>query len=272
MRTVPASLLVLSALAIPALLALPGLAQTPLQIELEGDWGASKADVRKVLHASAAPLWRQFPDRDLSTIKVAAKGGPIVWHKRGAKGEYTVRLNTGENYWAQYAYQFSHEFTHILANYGRGGGQNKWFEEALCELGSIWTMRRMAEDWKTKPPYPNWKSYGSHLHKYAQNLIDKTEVPDDLAVWYKTQKPELEKAADNRPLNRIVAVALLPMFEKEPELWQSIADLNKLRGEARGAATFEQYLQSWHDNAPAKFGGRIREIAKMLGVEIGKRP
>jgi len=262
MRAVWASLLVVAALAVV------GLAQSPLQIELEGEFGASKADVRKLLHSTAAPLWRQFPDRDLSTIKVGAKGGPIVWHKRGEKGEYTVRLNTGKNYWAQYAYQFSHEFTHILANYGRGGGQNKWFEEALAELGSIWTMRRMAEDWKTKPPYPNWKSYGPSLHKYAQTLIDNTEVPDDLAAWYSENKAELAKAADNRPLNRVVAVSLLPMFEKEPELWQSIASLNTLRGEERGSATFEQYLQAWHDEAPRKFGPRIRAIATRLGIEL----
>jgi len=253
------------ACAAPASLSLAG---SPLQIELEGEFNASKADVRKLLHSTAAPLWRQFPDRDLSTIKVGAKGGPIVWHKRGPAGQYTVRLNTGEQYWAQYAYQFSHEFTHILANYRRGGDHNKWFEEALAELGSIWTMRQMAEDWKTKPPYPNWKSYGTHLHKYAQDLIDKTKVPDDLAAWYKENKAELEKAADNRPLNRVVAVALLPMFEKEPELWQSIASLNKLRGEERGSATFEQYLQAWHDHAPAKFGERIREIATRLGIEL----
>jgi len=245
------------------------IAQTPLQIVVEGDWdGASKVDVRKVLHSTAAPLWRQFPDRDLSTIKVTARGGPIVLYKRGEGGAYRVQMNTGNTYWSQYAYQFSHEFTHILANYGRGGDQNKWFEEALAELGSIWTIRRMAEDWKTKPPYPHWKGYAPSLHTYAQNLIDKTNMPEDLAAWYGENRKALEAKADNRPLNRVVAVALLPMFEKDPELWQSIAALNSLRGEARGKADFKTYLQAWHDNAPRKFGVRIREIATMFGISL----
>ena len=30
------------------------------------------------------------------------------------------------------------------------------FTRLLCELASVFTLRRMAEGWPSSPPYPNW--------------------------------------------------------------------------------------------------------------------
>jgi hypothetical protein len=247
-------------------LATSGFAGSPLRIVAEGDWKASPADVLAVLRSATTPLWREFPDRDLAPIKVLPDGGPIVLYDRGNDGGYTVKLATAGNLWAQYAYQFSHEFCHILCNYKKGGAQNKWFEESLCELASIYSLRRMSEEWKTNPPYPNWKSYSAALHAYAQDLIAKTEVPADLAGWYEANRQALAGKADDRPKNRVLAVRLLPLFEQHPELWGAIAYLNK--GGKRNDQDFAAYLQEWHDQAPRQYGPRIAEIAGLLGVKL----
>jgi hypothetical protein len=248
------------------LLGVPGMAGSKLEIRAVGDWNASPADVHKVLHSAAMPLWRQFPDRDLSVIKVEPKGGPIVLFRRGGEGEYRVRLNTGGTFWSQYAYQFSHEFCHILCNYKEGGAQNKWFEEAICEMAALYSLRCMAEDWDTNPPYPNWRSYGKALHAYAQDYIDKTEVPADMAAWYQRHAGHLSQNPTDRAKNRVLAVTLLPRFERDPSLWQAVAYLNK--GEDRKKRDFRRYMQAWYEHAPRKFGPQISGIASLLGVAV----
>ena len=37
-------------------------------------------------------------------------------------------------------------------------------------------IEAMAESWKTKPPYPNWKGYSKALADYAANLHKKPGV------------------------------------------------------------------------------------------------
>ena len=128
---------------------------------------AHSEDVRRVLQSTAEQFWPYFPDRTLPPILVEPQGGPIVLFQRRPQGEYQVRLNTGNMLWAQHAFQFAHEFTHILCNYDATPHRNKWFEESLCELGSLFALRRMAEVWTVQPPYPNWKSYAKALGDYA---------------------------------------------------------------------------------------------------------
>ncbi|MDH3585413.1 MAG: hypothetical protein OER86_14515, partial [Phycisphaerae bacterium] len=181
-------------------------------------WKASGADVQKVLDSTAAQLWPYFPGRQLKPILVEARGGPIVLYDRGPAGEYRVRLNTGETYWAQYAFQFAHEFCHILCNYDQDPRRNKWFEESICELASLFVLRRLSHAWKKNPPYPHWRSFAPAFDKYARNRMNQGTLPADrsLAQWYREHVQTLEKKSTQRALNQVVAVALLPMFEKDP--------------------------------------------------------
>ena len=132
-------------------------------------WDASLRDVEKVLYSAADELWRYFPERSLPPLLVEPKGGPIVLFRRGPEGEYYVRLNTGNTYWSQYAFQFAHEFGHVLCGYREGERCNKWFEESLCETASLFALRGMSLTWKSDPPYPNWKSYAPALRDYAKS-------------------------------------------------------------------------------------------------------
>jgi len=232
-------------------------------------WDASIEDVEKVLHSAAGELWKHFPGRKLDPILVAPKGGPIVLFKRGPEREYYVRLDTGGNLWAQYSYQFAHEMCHILCTYRETqSSANKWFEETLCELASLYALRQMAQTWKTKPPYANWKGYAPRLGEYAQKVIDKSALPKDqtLAQWYVANAEKLRKSATQRDLNNVAAAALLPLFEKEPEHWAAVEYLNA--GNLKGDEPLEQHLKNWHDQAPAKHRGFIIKVAAALGIKI----
>jgi len=236
--------------------------------QTDAPWGASLDDVRAVLTSTAATLWRYFPQRELKPILVWPRGGPIVLFRRGEQGEYLVRLDTGELYWSQYAYQFAHEFCHILCGYDLDPHRNKWFEESLCEAASLFALRAMAEVWKNRPPYRNWKDYAPRLAKYAQDRLDKGKLPEKttLAAWYRQHSGELARNATDRARNQIVAGALLTLLEKKPESWEAVTWLNTARADA--GQTFPQYLAAWASHAPKRHHAFVQSVAGALGVQL----
>jgi len=233
-------------------------------------WNASLRDVEKVLRSAASELWLYFPERTLKPIHVEPKGGPIVLFRRGPEGEYLVRLNTGNTYWAQYSFQFAHEFCHILCNYADHDYANKWFEESVCETASLFALRGMAETWKTRPPYPNWRSYAPHLRKYADQRIAAVKLPADttFASWYHSSAEELRKNACIREKNRVVAGVLLPLFEKKPEHWEAVGYLNLSRVDR--PRSFQQYLEDWHEHCPKEHRPFVQRIAELFEIELSK--
>ncbi|MFT5127007.1 MAG: hypothetical protein ACI8W8_000606 [Rhodothermales bacterium] len=236
-----------------------------LKIEIIGnDWDASHSDIRPLLGSAAHEIWRHFPKQDLPPIRVSRRqSGPIVLYDRAAGGAYQVKLDTGGTFWAQYSYQFAHEFCHILCNYRPENHPNKWFEEAICELASLYTLRAMGETWKTNAPYNNWRSFAPKLRSYAQERIDATETPDELSVWYRKQAKALRNNAGIREKNNVVAVNLLPLVEANPEHWRAVAYLNAAR--AYSEQSFEAYLRNWHTLTPAAHKPFIAEIATRFG-------
>lgn len=234
----------------------------------DAEWGAQIADVRAVLNSAASEIFQFFPGIELDPIRVEPKGGPIVLFDRSPYGEHRVKLNTGGQLWAQYSFQFAHEFCHILCRYDRDTHPNKWFEESICELASLFAMRRMAETWKTAPPYPNWASYSESLASYAQDRIDSValERRKPLAEWFAAERVELEQNATLRQKNTVVAADLLELFEAEPENWAAVHFLNVSEGTPE--QSFENYLTEWRDNAPYRRHDFIGEIAARFGVSL----
>jgi len=242
--------------------------QLVIRPDPKGKWEADLRDVEKVLYSAAGELWTLFPDRRLAPILVQPKGGPIVLFERGPAGEYRVRLDTGRLYWAQYAFQFAHEFCHILCGYVDEDTSNKWFEESLCETASLFVLRRMAKTWKTAPPYPHWKDFAPHLGQYARDRLDEVHLPagTTLAEWYRRHADQLRKAPCQRDLNRVVASALLPLLEKHPDHWEAATWLNA--GASKEPRPFERYLADWRAHCPDKHKPFVSRIAKQFGVSL----
>ena len=244
-------------------------APRPIEIRpVEKGWNVDLDNVRAVLLAAAGELWKHFPERELKPIIVEPAGGPITLYARGPKGEYQVKLATGGLLWSQYTYQFAHELCHILCNYDDDPSRCKWFEETLCELASIFVLRRSAETWKEKPPYANWKDYAKALASYADDRIKGAPLPTGktLAEWYKENADALAKDPVDRAKNTIAAVQLLPIFEKAPDHWEAVTWLNTEK--MTEAHTFAEYLKAWRANAPEKHRAFIDEIAKALGLGL----
>lgn len=248
----------------------PSVDQIVIRV-VEGGWGdADVKDIEAVLHSTAKELLKYFPNKSLQ-IRVEHGASPITLYRRGSNGEYIVRLSVEGTYWAQFAYQFSHELTHVLARHEdtKEDRNHQWFEESLCVTASMFTLRQMAITWRTSAPYSNWKNYASALRRYADNEMSERgrQVPSNMtfASWYKETESELESEDVDSPEARnkqfVVASQLLPIFEKNPDSWESVSYLSVRKTDG---SYLQNYLNNWYRSAPEKHKSRIREISYLF--------
>jgi len=238
-------------------------------IVMPGDWGESQiADIKRVAESAAHPIASLLNERRFAPIILQrSKSGPITLYKRGVGNEYQVRLDTSDRAWAQLAFQFAHEFCHIVCNYRDAKNPQIWFEETLCECASLYSLRRMGENWKTNPPYSNWKSYATALTDYANTRVNAQNAKTKtVAEFYHENKRELERSGTNRELNNFIAVKLLPLFEDSPESWHSLRYLNL--GNPEENLSLEEYLEGWHQRVPERHREFILRVSKLFEVEL----
>src|SRR5947207_1422310 len=203
-----------------AILAL-ALQERPLVVRVADDaWGdASVTDITTGLESAGESLAGCIPGLELPPIEVSrSKASPIVLFERGPAGEIRVRLNVEDRRWSQFAFQFGHEMGHIVCGYAEYPNPNKWFEETLCEAASLFVLGRMAETWRTRPPYPHWKDYAGSLRKYRDDRLSGAKLPDGktLAAWFAEREASLRKDGTQRELNLKMATAILPLLEEAP--------------------------------------------------------
>jgi len=234
-------------------------------------FGASEADIGAVCRSAAERMtdgWKQ--PLDVNVVVVKGEHGPFTAFRKNDRGESVVKLDTGKTFWSQYAYQFSHELCHVLCKCDNDYQGNLWFEETLCETASMYCMRRMGEQWRTKAPYPNWKGYAPSLEGYVADVIRKRALYPELVklgmpAFYQNHRKRLESEPCDRAINGAMAIVLLNLFESDPKQWEAIRWINSApspKGES-----FQAYLEKWHDAAPEVHRGFIAGIADLYGVD-----
>ena len=267
----------LAAAAIPAGLVKadePQGAGRVLDFKISGDFGtASEADSRAVVNSAATEIWKHCPATRWQTrgfFIFHNEGSPITLFDHTADQRVAIGLNCRDTFWAQYAYQFAHEFLHALAGHSndwrktqlKGRKPNHWLEESLCEVASLFALRAMAESWKTEPPYPNWKDFGDALHRYAGDRIEATrkEFPnDDFIPWFRGEEKSLRENATQREKNNRIALHLLPLFEKEPAGWEAMTFFNL--GERGPDTTLTEHFRIWQKETPEKLRDFVEGIS-----------
>jgi len=247
------------------------------------DWGdAGLADIRAVLSAAAGEIWKHCPRTSLDAILVRpSKDVPITLFSRNEDGRIVIKLAVRDRLWARFAFQFSHEFCHALAcqsnerkkQWQNTEHANQWFEESLCETVSLFALRSMAETWKTKPPYSNWKSYSPALSSYAADRLKdpKHQLPSgkSFQAWFRENEPSLRKESCDRDKNSIIAAQLLPLFERTQTGWEAMAYLNL--GSRDLNKPFAKQLTEWRENCPAGLKPFVKEVAGVFGVALPAR-
>lgn len=258
----------------------PDTAGTKLDLSIgEGFGSASAADIRAVLMSAGNSIWQHCPNTrwDVPGFFIYHNGDyPITNYAHRPDGRIAIGLTTQGPYWAQFAFQFSHEFCHALAGHSndwrkrkiQGPSANHWFEESLCEVASLFALRAMGKSWETAPPYPNWKSYGQALTTYAGDRMKESakDLPETapLIPWLKKNLTEMQRKSTLREKNNVVAGRLLPIFENEPSGWESVTWLNLV--ERKPQATVASHFAEWRANAPKTQRAFIGKLAATLGV------
>ncbi|WP_418319141.1 tripartite tricarboxylate transporter substrate binding protein [Piscinibacter sakaiensis] len=231
-----------------------------------GDWGGGDPQtIRLVLEAVAAEMLSRFSGREpLAPIHVSRSPvRPVTLFERGPHGEYRIELNASGRDAAPYIYEFAHELCHVLSNYERhhhaaAARSQQWFEEALCEVASLYSLKALANRWQRSAPTAELAAAAPGLletaRRFQQEAHRRLPTGTTLAGWYALAGARLGASAYDRNRNEVVANLLLPLFEENPELWGAISFLNL---QAPGSS-FRDYLQSWLDNAPPRYKDVIR--------------
>ena len=128
-----------------------------IRVQASAFGNATPADIAVVLRSAASELFRYCPHTHLDGIDVYYRSDhPEIDSKRTPGGRIAMALSARDTHWAQYSFQFAHEFCHALANYANSSQQtipdtpnpNLWLEESLCETSSLFALRAMSSTWE----------------------------------------------------------------------------------------------------------------------------
>ena len=241
-----------------------------------GGWGnASTKDIRAILLSAANEIWQNCPGEHLKSIRVYRRGDyPLTDFVHDWRGRIRVGLNCQDTRWAQFAFQFGHEFCHTLAQHStvalRGWHPprhaNLWFEESVCETGSLFVLQRLAATWQQNAPYETWRAYAPAMAKYASDRLAKPEhqLPADttFAVWFRQNESALRVNSMLREKNVIIARQMLPFFEAEPAGWDAACYLNL--GAHQQGKPLSQHLSEWQNNSPPALHPFLARLAALF--------
>ena len=272
--------LLLAGLAVRARAASLPAAGRRLDFEIVGDFGAApRENIEAVLRSAAESIWRHCPNTrwEVPGFHVYLnQDWPIVLNDHRPDGRIAIGLATQGTYWAQYAFQFAHEFGHALAGHSndwrrldiRSPRPHHWLEEALCETASLFALRAMSVTWRTQPPYPNWRSFASALAAYAEERLEETTraLPAGFVFndWFRAEEASLRADPVQRAKNNRIALHLLPLFEAEPAGWESLTSWN--RTPSRTDSSLADRFTDWAKDAPPAQRGLIGRLGTRFGV------
>jgi hypothetical protein len=240
-------------------------------VRARGFGKASSADIHAVIQSAAGELWRYCPHTQLAAIDVYHRADhPQTDFKSVSSGRIAIGLATQDTHWAQYSFQFAHEFCHALANYSNSSRPlvccprhaNLWLEESLCETASLFALRAMGRSWQTNPPHPAWREYAVWFNSYAEERLApvKNRLPrgTQFSIWFRENQSVLRRSPTERSRNTIIAAQLLPIFEAEPRGWEALAFLNSASINPKSSLT--QYLAQWRSRCPPGLRSFVTKI------------
>ena len=93
-------------------------------------------------------------------------------HSKGDAGRLaaaefdTLNLAVKERFYAQLAFQLSHELAHVMM----GPRRTSAVFETLAAAVSLEVLERLDLKWRTYPPYPHWSNYSSSFAEYRKSV------------------------------------------------------------------------------------------------------
>lgn len=259
----------------------PGLTALNAPFELTGDWGDMRPEsvlkVLEITRTSCLTGVRLVSDREPNRIRVqeTTSGSPSIWLHPDRSRTAWVMVDIGERAWIQLAYQFGHEFGHVLCNswlsHATPSPPCQWLEEALVEAFSIHGLGRLAENWRAEPPFPDDNAYADAIVQYRDNWVQEFTALSaekgclqDFGGWFRANRPAIE-ALTSRSDSQAAAAVILQEYDRAENTIEALGALN--RWPRRSAVPLADYLRLWEESC-VELGADTalpRRLREMLG-------
>lgn len=261
------------------LLPVMGFSDLTITVKTDARWGkAPTSNIARLCANVALHFQEQLREehRINGKLTIVYRNPPLAYYRSffgGDPDEYQIGLAISTTFWDKLAYQFGHEFCHIMQNHdalhiANPDNENYWFHEAICELANVWVLLQMGETWEKRPPYSNWVSYRHNLTNYARNLLAKpeTQYTGSGADWLSEWEDNLRKGyrAGFFTYARVsqLSYKFLPIFEEDPEAW------NAVRQMPASSAKMSVYMQEWYNAVDTPDKAFVQSIAEIMGIQI----
>lgn len=252
--------------------------QIDIRVQTGGFGVASASDIHAVLQSAAGNLCRYWPTTQLPRIDVYHRADhPQTDSRRAAGNRIVIGLTARDTHWAQYSFQFAHEYCHALINYSNDERgltprdrryANLWLEESLCETASLFTLRALSRSWFIAPPHAAWRDYAPWFAAYAQERLALPEhhlpAGTSFVVWFRANERGLRQDSTRRDRNTVVAAQLLPIFEKEPRGWGALAFFRRA---ANPNQSLSRHFADWRSSCPSELQQFVGKLAAVFDVE-----
>ena len=188
-------------------------------------------------------------------------------------GSFLIFLSArGDTNWGQFVYQFAHEYCHRMIN-GPIDGELEttfWFEESICEMSSLFLLKRMAEFWDEIQVsteelgilhrYAPFFSFYPRLLKYPPLIT----VP--LHDWLEANMPIISEPGYHRDLYRQIARVLFGLFFSYPDLWQMLPFLHRPK-----PAKYSGFYDFITNTVPSRMTITIEHYPQFVETLFGQR-
>ena len=228
-------------------------------LELGGEWGGSPpndalAVISRMREVCLSGV-RLLSDRQPAKLRVDehTSGPPAIWLHDENPDTAWIIVDIGALDWCKLAYQFGHEFGHVLCNSWQRQAAprlpSQWLEEALVEAFSIRGLGLLADSWQQRPPFPHNAAFADAIRKYRQDLIEKYRKPAgeppvlDMCAWLRRNRDALDHSGGVGVIEGPEIVQIVAALEADKGCIEDLGALN--RWSARSGVPVEDYLRLW---------------------------
>lgn len=223
-----------------------------------------------VIYDIEKTMFREDLKKDI-VVKYTERQGPMCLFEDFSNPlMQRILLSAREHYWAQYAYQFSHELCHLHIKshktYLVKSYKFSFFEEALCWLCSICVLFKLSL-YKGKM-LTDLKSFQWGFEKYKCYVLDASlDQPINFPSWTEENWEFLQydfccnyEDDNSRMRARIVATAMSEHANSNV-FWEACKYITQ-SPKIQTAKTFAQFFEIWLSCVPLEIADVVRRIKK----------
>lgn len=170
-------------------------------------------------------------DEELPSLIVKYHNRPYPMCSTGEEGRI-ISLVTEGAYWAQFVYQFAHEYCHHLIDGPMDVEliSSFWLEESICEMASRYMLLKLADVWEQDcNTIGYFRNYVSAMKSYeAHRRMNTVIIEGKLSVWIQKNYEVLCEEYYHRDLYDSIAQYLLPLFQENQALWRLLPYLKRV--------------------------------------------